>query len=601
MDILVLFFGLLAFSSVSWTSVLIEPEQEEINNAITIPEEQESISDVEENLPEIETLSGRIRGIRENFDGTDVNAFLGIPFAAPPVGDLRFKRPVEAAHWTETLNVRTLSASCPQIAFNVFPGNPGEAMWNSKTDVSEDCLHLNIWMPSSAESPGADTLATMIWIYGGGFHSGSISLDVYNGKFLAAKQNVIVVSMNYRMGPLGFLYLGEEEAPGNIGLLDQGLAIKWVYDNIERFGGDRQKITIFGESAGAGSVHYHTLSEKSAGYFSSAIMQSGSAIAPWAYSTQEEANSTSRAFAKVMNCESDNVTVILACLRGKSAQELVESQYSVSISPAFLSVAFTPTLDNFFLTASPSVLLTKSKTKIPMMIGVNKNELSYFLNYGLSGYSGFTAETLNDEQFVSLLPGSIDAAMHNLSRESIIQQYDINFRSKKTPFVDILDELGGDYVFKCPTLDVAVAVSQIETDTPNAAGVYVYSFEHRTSSNPWPRWTGVLHGDEIEYVFGMPLNKCGNYTDDEVVLSERMMAYWASFAKTGNPNPVNPELSVTVSEWPEYLPGEERHIVLDCGQYIKTGTYYRRHQCRFWSHLYPCLQRSDQRCDKKIR
>ncbi|XP_033740740.1 cholinesterase-like isoform X2 [Pecten maximus] len=599
MGIIMLLCSLLAFASISWTSVLVEPGEDYSSSEFTLQGAQESLLEEQENFPEVETLNGRIHGIRENVEGTQVHAFLGIPFAAPPIGDLRFKRPVEASSWTETLHVKSISASCPQIPFNVFPGNPGEAMWNPKSDINEDCLYLNIWMPSSAETPGTDTLATMIWIYGGGFHSGSTSLDVYNGKFLAAKQNVIVVSMNYRMGPLGFLYLGEDDAPGNVGLLDQNLAIKWVYDNIERFGGDRQRITLFGESAGAGSVHYHTLSQKSLGYFSSAIMQSGSALAPWAYVTPDEANSTARTFAKLVNCDGDNVTQIVACLRSKKTEELVESQYSLPINPALLGLAFMPTLDGVFLPAPPSTLLQQSNGKMPMMMGVNKNELSYFLNYGLSGDSNLHAESLNNDQFVSLLPGAVDTNMDNLTRESIVHQYDVNYRSRKTPYVNILDDIGGDYSFKCPTLDAAVAVSHHEIDLAPLPGVYVYSFEHRTSSNPWPRWAGVLHGDEIEYVFGMPLKQCSNYTADEVVLSERMMEYWATFAKTGNPNPVNPELDMAASEWPEYRPGEERYIVLDCGHFIKTGSHLRRHECRFWRHMYPCLQRKDQQCDNK--
>ncbi|XP_060063318.1 cholinesterase-like [Ylistrum balloti] len=594
MDFIVLVCSLLAFTSISWTSVLVEPVQDEISE-LALPMQQESLSEEQENYPEVETLNGRIQGLTETVDGTEVQMYLGIPFAAPPVGDLRFKRPVAAPSWTETLRVKSISASCPQIPYNVFPGNPGEAMWNPKTELNEDCLYLNIWTPSSMGTSEAKTLTTMIWIYGGGFYSGSTSLDVYNGKFLAAKQNVIVVSMNYRLGPLGFLYLGEDDAPGNVGLLDQNLAIKWVYDNIEKFGGDRRKISLFGESAGAASVHYHTLSQKSLGYFSSAILQSGSALAPWAFISPEEANSTARAFAKLMNCDGENVTYITGCLRGKATDGLIEAQFSLPSNLSFLGVAFAPTVDDYFLTTSPSILLRQNKQTIHMLMGVNKNEYSYFLNYGLAGDPDLVAEKLTNDQFISVLPHKKD----NLTRESIIQQYDVDFTSRKTPYINILDDIGGDYIFKCPTLEVAETLAHKNTVTPSTPGIYVYSFEHRTSSNPWPRWTGVLHADEIEYLFGMPLKECANYTDDELVLSERMMEYWATFAKTGNPNPMNTDLGVTVSEWPEYRPGEDRYIVLDCGHFIKTGSHNRRRECRFWSHLYPRLQQADQRCDNK--
>uniref|UniRef100_A0AC34FFG5 Carboxylic ester hydrolase n=1 Tax=Panagrolaimus sp. ES5 TaxID=591445 RepID=A0AC34FFG5_9BILA len=198
--------------------------------------------------------------------------------------------------------------------------------------MSEDCLYLNLNVPDRVE-PGRK-LPVMIWIYGGGFWSGCISLDIYDTKVLASEEDVIVVAMNYRVSMFGFLYLGIEGAPGNAGLWDQQLAIKWVHSNIEAFGGDSESITIFGESAGAASVSMHMLSQKSTPYFNRAIIQSGSAAAPWATETRQVAIRRAIVVYEYMKCGNMShnpaewdMEKVLSCLLEASADKIREAEW----------------------------------------------------------------------------------------------------------------------------------------------------------------------------------------------------------------------------------------------------------------------------------
>ena len=225
------------------------------------------------------TKNGPISGYTDTVLDTEVDVYLGIPFAKPPLGDLRFRPPMPVEDWQETLDVQSQPNSCMQIKDALIPGFEGVEMWNTQTNITEDCLYLNIIVPRV--TPGTK-LTTMVWIFGGSYLYGSITLDIYDGRYLAAKNQVIYAAMQYRMGVQGFLYSGSDEAPGNAGLLDQRMAMKWIHDNVESFGGDPSKICLFGESAGSASVGLHLLAPGSWPYFSSAIMQSSSALSDWA-------------------------------------------------------------------------------------------------------------------------------------------------------------------------------------------------------------------------------------------------------------------------------------------------------------------------------
>ena len=301
--------------------------------------------------PVVDTSNGRVAGFTQTVLGSNVKTFLNIPFAQPPIGDLRFRRPLPVSNWTGTYSAKTIGNSCHQLIFNTFAnkrGEKGENMWNANTTRDEDCLQLNIWVPQTQ----ARKLTTMVWIFGGGFVYGTPTLDLYDGKILASQRGVIVVSINYRVGPLGFLYLGNEKAPGNVGLLDQQLALKWIHTNIEAFGGDQNAITLFGESAGAASISYHLMSAGSESYFGRAILQSGSSLAHWAYQPPEVAKQFAVIFAKKMGCSQTSDDDIVNCLKGKDPSEMANTQWNVPLT--CLTFPFVPTLDNYFITKSPT-------------------------------------------------------------------------------------------------------------------------------------------------------------------------------------------------------------------------------------------------------
>ena len=243
-----------------------------------------------------------------------VDMFLGIPFAKPPVGDLRFKHPEQMEAWDPKIwNATKKPNCCYQSRDSVFDFHKdftGEAMftahkiWNPVTDNSEDCLYLNIWVPRT--NPPYINKAVMVWIYGGGFYTGSSDLPLYDGKVLAAENDVIVVSFNYRVGSLGFLKLNTADVPGNAGMMDQRMALEWVQRNIGYFGGSPRNVTIFGESAGAVSVGLHLLSPLSRRLFTRAILQSGAPQTNWATYTVEEGRRRSRELAKNINCNTND-------------------------------------------------------------------------------------------------------------------------------------------------------------------------------------------------------------------------------------------------------------------------------------------------------
>ncbi|XP_008824809.1 cholinesterase, partial [Nannospalax galili] len=473
----------------------------------------------------ITTKAGKVRGLSLPVLGGMVTAFLGIPYAQPPLGRLRFKKPQPLNKWSEVWNATKYANSCYQNTDQTFPGFHGSEMWNPNTDLSEDCLYLNVWTPV----PKPKNATVMVWIYGGGFQTGTTSLPVYDGKFLARVERVIVVSMNYRVGALGFLALpGNAEAPGNMGLFDQQLALQWVQRNIAAFGGNSKSVTIFGESAGAASVSLHLLCPQSHPLFTRAILQSGSSNAPWAVMSPEEARNKSLTLAKFTGCSRDNETEVIICLQNKDPQEILLNEIFVLPSDSLLSVNFGPTVDGDFLTDIPHTLLQLGQVKkTEILVGVNKDEGTAFLVYSAPGFSKDNNSIITRREFQEGLnvffPGVSD-----LGKESILFYY-VDWLDDQTPEVyrEALDDVVGDYNIICPALEFTKKFS----DFGNNA--FFYYFEHRSSKLPWPEWMGVVHGYEIEFVFGLPLERRASYTKAEEILSRSIMKRWANFAKYG--------------------------------------------------------------------
>ncbi|NXL69022.1 ACES Acetylcholinesterase, partial [Chordeiles acutipennis] len=450
-----------------------------------------------------------------------VTAFLGIPYAQPPVGPLRFQPPQPIQPWSDVLDASSHRHVCYQAVDTMFPGFGGSEMWNPNREMSEDCLYLNLWVPSPP--PTSPDLPVMVWIYGGGFYSGAASLDVYDGRYLAAVEGLVVASMNYRLGALGFLaFPGHPEAPGNVGLLDQQLALRWLQKNVRSFGGDPQRITLFGESAGGASVGFHLLSSSSRSLFQRAILQSGSPNGPWATVGAAEGRRRALTLAHL------NITKLLSCLRSKSPPELVEHEASVIPPQSIFRFAFVPVIDGHFLAETPEVLLeTMKKPEAEVLLGVVHDEGTYFLVYGVPGFGKDNESLISREEFLGGVKLGVPQA-NELVAEAVVLQY-TDWLDQENPVKnrEALDDIVGDHNVVCPLMSFA------QRWVERGGTVFAYLFDHRASNLLWPPWMGVPHGYEIEFVFGQPLNPQLNYTLEEKELSRRIMRYWGNFARTG--------------------------------------------------------------------
>lgn len=474
----------------------------------------------------VTTTLGPVQGLRKTVKGRDVDVYYGIPFARPPIGALRFKHPQPAEPWNGVRNAVTKPNSCfqsPDTSFNRFSG---VEMWNPNTPMSEDCLYLNVWVPRGFGSQ--PPRATLVWIFGGGFWSGTSTLDVYDGSKLAAKENVIVVSINYRLGPLGFLYTATEDAPGNQGLLDQVMALKWVYDNVANFGGSQETVTIFGESAGAVSVGFHLMSPLSMNYFSRAILQSASPTADWAVQSESQATVRAQRLASTLGCPVSSIAGMVACLKSADAQNVTDSMWNL-ISHYF-ELPFAPVVDNYFLPAHPRDLLARGEVKdTEIIIGTNKDEGIFWLLYAYADkFPLDNSGQLSRADFKQNVLKGLNFNGDEKRNDAIMYEYvDSVLPSARESYRDIADDISGDDLFKCPVVNFAKAYAALRP----THDVYMYSFEHRLSNNPWPAWTGVMHGYEIEAMFGLPLDY--NYTAEEEALAERVTAFWTRFAQFG--------------------------------------------------------------------
>lgn len=600
----------------------------------------------------VRTKKGSYRGKVYNILETRVAGFLGMRYGESAAGRKRFRKPEPATKWSEIRDATSYPRSCFQWTDNTFgEGYAGTEMWNTNTEKSEDCLFLNVWTPLGTGFRGnrlkssKKRLPVMVWIFGGGFYSGTSSLDVYQGQWLAASQEVVVVSMNYRVAAFGFLALGIEEAPGNVGLWDQNLALLWIRDNIHHFHGDKDRITLFGESAGAASVSMHVLSDKSNTLFKNAIMHSASALSPWALLSKAKMRRRALLLAQSMGCNDTNASLseVVSCLTTRDAQTLADTEiYMEDLGTArFQNAAI---IDEDFLTEDViNQLKNKTfSTSINMLTGFNGNEGNYFLVYSTDGFTSLRGDPISYAQYDAGLNKGLwgypwspfnesDQQKEGGNSSEIIIQA-INFlytdfqktvsdslNSPNVPsdnmYKPALDHIAGDLNFICPAIGFMDDVISV-TEMPDEIGSggrdlnvtrgrkYLYRFLHRSSQTPWPEWMGTLHGYEIEFAFGIPLNTSLNYTDLEKNLSKKMLTYWANFAKAGNPNGDDGGESLT--RWPEYHESTKFSLVFDIATtgelknqtdvvtYVEKGTKHRH--CQFWNTYYPLLWESTRPC-----
>lgn len=476
----------------------------------------------------IETTKGLVRGVTVYTpSGRSVDAFLGIPYAKPPIGKYRFRHPKPIDPWDGVFNASSSPNSCFQISDDFFGVDfRGSVMWNANTPFSEDCLKINVWVPHPRNQ--REPLAVLVWIFGGGFYSGTSSLELYDGRTLASEENIIVVSMNYRVASLGFLFLDRKDAPGNAGLFDQLMALEWIRDNIAHFGGNPLNVTIWGESAGAVSVSFHLLSPLSRNLFSQAIMQSGGATCPWALTDKKEAVSRSLQLAKEVGCPygPSDLDSVVNCMQKVGPMDLVTNEtgtYGVVEFP------FTPIVDGSFLDESPEISLqTKNFKKTKLLLGFNSEEGHYFIIYHLTEIFKKNEDVYVSREDFDKIVRDLNPYVGKIGQDSILYEYtDWANPDDAIKNRDAVDKMVGDYHFTCHVVEMAYRYAASGND------VFMYHFTQRSSYSPWPKWMGVLHADEINFNFGEPLNPRLEYSQPEIDLSRKMMKYWANFAKTG--------------------------------------------------------------------
>lgn len=472
----------------------------------------------------VQTDKGPIRSIDYMIEGKNVYGYLGIPYAQPPIGNLRFEPPQPmGSPWTQIKNTTSLPYACPQ-ALPIPDLNPQ----TKQGQVNEDCLYINVWSPTVSNT---SNLAVFVFIHGGGYYYGSGSR--WQGKVLTANQNIITVTFNYRLGAFGFMTTSEKSNGNhliepNLGLLDQQLALKWVRNNIAQFGGNPLNVTLGGNSVGAESVGLHTMSVGSKGLFHRAIMESGTPIMPQFYFVDFKLpDLVFEKVAQLSNCTSSTTQQTITCLKGLSMPQLLAAQLNTMASYPLGFVAVT---GGQFLTDSPETLLQKGQyQKVDTMIGTTTDDGSIFLqassypniDQGLS--RAFFLDTIA-EYFVTFSKQSISAI-----------EYEYTNWAKENDSISNRDEiikLFNDYFFVAPADKCAQKFSS------DGVSTYYYEFAFRTKlSSAFPPYMGVAHTMEVPYVMGYPINNpssfSANFTSEDITVSRDVMEMWGNFIKNG--------------------------------------------------------------------
>jgi para-nitrobenzyl esterase len=503
------------------------------------------------------TIVGEVDGVTRRF--------LGIPFAAPPTGDRRWRAPEAPEPWEPALDATEFSSACPQLGSTTSP----------ESSEDEDCLYLNIWTPDPAPS---GPLPVMIWFHGGSNVSGSTGDDIpfvnpptlfYNGRGLVEEAGVVVVTANYRLGVMGFFAHeaisteSPDQASGNQGLLDQRMVMEWVRDNIGPFGGDPENVTIFGESAGAFDVCFHVAAPGSRGLFHGAISQSGGCTT--ALRTRSTAEQEANAFAEAMGC--GDATDVAACLRDVPVAALL-MEAPVDGAEADLPGGdlyaggtprwqFTAVVDGVVLPDQPRTLFDQGNVAdVPYLLGSNSDEGTLF--------HVLQPEVTNDEEY--------GAALERRFGETLAAQIAAEYPTSAFDSAqDALERVTGDALLVCSTRDTAKRAADA------GLSVFMYNFA-RPIPIPalQPLDLRATHGAEIAYVFGsVGPDLVGA---DDLDLSMSMRRYWGRFASSGDPNEGGDP------SWPPFRSTSDFRLNFDVP--ISPVNDFRSDLCAFWESVY---------------
>ena len=489
----------------------------------------------------VPTATGPVQGIV----ASGVRQFLGIPYAAPPIGKLRWMPPQAPASWTQPLAATRFANFCAQSQRGVF----------ASPSTTEDCLYLNVFAP--LPKTGAAKKAVIVWFYGGGLFSGE-SND-YNGSKLARRGDVVFVSLNYRVGAFGFFshpaINGEGHTFGNYGIMDQQFALRWVKRNIASFGGDPDNVTIMGQSGGATAVMANLVSPASNGLFRRAINESGTHIEVYA---PGDALKAGQDFAALSGCKDQSAT----CLRSLTTDQILKNQNGIvkNIVNDFVSVDGTIITDTAY-----HAFTTGNFNRVPILTGLVRDEQSFFLAEPTTG-----------------VPLTADG----------YHQYAASFGAANVATLEATYPLSA---YASPSLAEIAMAQGFKACTARALNrawskyvpVYSYQFNDRTAPSyfkPVSYPMRAYHTSELQYLFpqfhggqGTP----GTLSPAQETLSDAMVDYWTTFAKTGSPNAVGSPLPV----WPRFVPTSDDILYLDLPMPTPATGYGAANDCALWDSV----------------
>jgi para-nitrobenzyl esterase len=492
--------------------------------------------------PVLHPPAGDIQGLSV----AGVGEFLGIPYAKPPVGDLRWRPPQPVARWGETLQATKFANTCVQPQRGVF-ASP------SKT---EDCLYLNVFTPAAEPGPGA-RLPVMVWFHGGGLFSGE-SND-YDGSKLASRGRVVVVTLNYRVGALGFLSHPAINAEGhpfaNYGIMDQQLALRWVQTNIATFGGDPGNVTIFGQSGGGTAVMANLVSPLSKGLFHRAINQSGTRIGVTPPAT---ALKLGEEFAAMAGCADQNPR----CLRALPVDQVLAHQGGIlGVVPDF------PSIDGSIITrAALDAFESGQFNRVPIMTGLVRDEQAFFLP------EANTKKPLTADEFMRYTISY--GAAH---KDKLLAKY---------PLADYLSPSLAEIAMAQGAK--ACTARLLDRTWSKYVPVYAYEFADRTAPSYFPDVSYPMrayHTSELQYLFphfrgGQGTSRPLNQAQER--LSDLLVDYWTTFARTGAPNPSEDH---ALPPWPRYSAEKDNVLVLDLPGMKSEDDYGKANDCALWDGI----------------
>lgn len=514
--------------------------------------------------PRANTTSGVVEGI----DDSGIHAFKGVPFAAPPVGNRRWKAPAPVKPWNGIRDAKSFAARCMQL--------PVFSDMNFRSDgMSEDCLYLNVWTP--AASPNA-SLPVLVYFFGGGFVAGDGSEPRYDGESMS-RRGIVTVTVNYRLNVFGFLAhpeLSKEaayEGSGNYGLLDQHAALQWVKDNIAAFGGDPGRVTIAGESAGSASVSGHVISPLSRGLFAQAIGESGSFLGASPPATIADAEQTGLDFAAQIGADS------LKALRAMPASDVLNA--TSKSGPDNISYGnmfnFPKTIDGYFFPESPlDSYAAGNVARVPLLVGWNSMEMPYEAVMGGATinrdiYAAAVRRYFGDnaDQVLELYRGD---TTHEIAQAATDLAGDGFIGYSTWKWGEMHSRLGSvpvyRYFYARPRPEMRPEAANAEASL--ASGPEGGETDH---PRPEPLITGAAHSAEIEYAMGnLPTNRVYDWQPEDFKVSGILQSYFANFVKTGDPN------GLGLPEWPAMTSSPDRPIaIIDVDTHAQPAEHRERY------------------------